>query len=64
MVRNNFAKQYIGQYVLQITEMKASRPQKIYHGNCEIRIPWAIQKENCRRVGDNNMMQKEIIYTK
>ena len=56
------AKQYIEQYVLQITEMKADRPpKKFIMETMKSESPWAIQKENCERLEQYYDAKREII---
>ena len=56
------AKQYIEQYVLQMTEMKADRhPKRFIMETMQSESPWAIQKENCERLEQYYDAKKEII---
>lgn len=56
------AKQYIEQYVLQMTEMKADRsPKRFIMETMQSESPWAIQKENCERLEQYYDAKREII---
>lgn len=56
------AKQYIEQYALQMTKMKADRPpKKFIMETMQSESPWAIQKENCERLEQYYDAKREII---